>query len=253
MQLNFQTYGTGFPVLILHGLFGSLDNWQTVSRKLGETFQVFAVDLRNHGRSPHSDQINYDLMAEDIAEFMQTHGLPRAHVMGHSMGGKVAMLFALQHPERVAKLIVVDIAPKAYAPSHLSILAAMRSLDLSSFQNRNEIDAALAPNIPEPAVRQFLLKNVARTDTGAFKWKLNLPVIDQHYPELIRPIAAPHPFPGPTLFISGGQSDYILMSDHEPIKTLFPHAQFSIIPHSGHWVHAEAPQEFLKTVLNFIR
>jgi esterase len=253
MQLNFQTYGTGFPLLILHGLFGSLDNWHTISRRLGESCQVYALDLRNHGRSPHSEVLDYEVMAADIAEFMQTHGLARAHLLGHSLGGKVAMLFALRHPDRVEKLIVADMAPKAYPPSHLSILAALRALDLASFHNRNEIDAALVPGIPEPTVRQFLLKNVGRTESGGFAWKMNLAAIDKNYPQLIQAIESDQQFKGPALFISGGQSDYLQANDHDRITKLFPQAQFSTIPEAGHWLHAEAPEEFIKTIMNYLR
>jgi esterase len=253
MQLNFQTYGTGSPLLILHGLFGSLDNWHTISRSLGETWQVFALDLRNHGRSPHSDVLDYEVMVEDVAKFIETHGLRRAHLLGHSLGGKVAMLSALHHPELVEKLIVADMSPRAYPPSHLTILAALRGLDLGSFHSRNEIDAALSAQIPEPAVRQFLLKNVGRDEAGAFVWKMNLAAIDKNYPLLIRGISSDRAFEGPALFISGGQSDYIRPGDHDLITQLFPQAQFSTIAKAGHWLHAEAPQEFLKISSDFLR
>ncbi|MDB6112589.1 MAG: alpha/beta hydrolase [Pedosphaera sp.] len=253
MQLNFQTYGTGFPLLILHGLFGSLDNWNTVSRRLGETCQVFALDLRNHGRSPHSELLNYEVMAADVAEFMQTHDLRRAHLLGHSMGGKVAMRFALRYPDLVEKLIVADMSPKAYPPWHLSILAALKALDLAAFQNRNELDTALAPAIPEPAVRQFLLKNVTRNEQGKFEWKMNLAAIDQHYPQLIQAIESDQQFEGPALFLNGGQSDYLQPTDHDLVRKLFPQAQFSTIPNVGHWLHAEAPEEFIKAVASFTR
>lgn len=253
MQLNFQTFGTGFPLLILHGLFGSSDNWHTISRRLGREFQVFAVDLRNHGRSPHSVIMDYEVMAGDIAEFLQAHRLPQAHVLGHSLGGKVAMRFALRHPDQVARLIVADMAPRAYPPSHLPIFEALRSLDLASFHNRNEMDAALVSAIPEPSVRQFLLKNVTRTDTGAFGWKLNLPAIEANYPKLLQAIDDDAPFPGPVLFIRGGQSDYIQDTDHASILRLFPQASFKTLPNAGHWIHAEAPEEFFQLVTGFFK
>jgi esterase len=252
MQLNFQTHGTGFPILILHGLFGSLDNWHTVSRRLAEQFQVFTLDLRNHGRSPHSDIMNFDVMADDIEEFLQTHHLPKSHLLGHSLGGKVAMRFALRDPDRVARLIVADMAPRAYSPSHLGIFKALRSLDLGSFQNRNEMDQALAPQIPEASVRQFLLKNVGRTDGGTFTWKLNLPAIETNYPALLVALNAVRPFTGPALFIRGGKSDYIQDTDREIILELFPQARFETIQSAGHWLHAEATDEFVRLVTEFL-
>jgi esterase len=253
MQLHFQTYGTGFPVVILHGLFGSLDNWQTISRRLGEYFQVVAVDLRNHGRSPHSDVFNYEVMAEDLRELMQTQGLARVHLLGHSMGGKTAMEFAMRFPESADKLIVTDIAPKVYPPSHIPIFKALLALDLSSFHDRQEISNALAPAIPEPAVRQFLLKNLTRDDSGAFKWKLNLPAIYHNYDRLNQGLENGRTFAGPVLFIKGSRSEYIEDKDEPTIKALFPEAEITTIPESGHWVHADAPEQFLKAASDFLR
>lgn len=252
MQLNFQSYGTGFPLIILHGLFGSLDNWQTISTRLGEHFWVFAVDLRNHGRSPHSDEFNYEVMAEDLGEFMQVHGLARAHLLGHSMGGKTAMEFALRHPEMVEKLIVADMAPKAYPPSHIPIFEALLSMDLSGFRDRREIVDALAPSIPELAVRQFLLKNLTRDESGAFRWKLNLPTIYRNYDRLNQGIENGRNFDGSVMFIKGVRSEYIGEEDRELIKRLFPQAEIIAIPEAGHWVHADAPGAFLNAVLAFL-
>ncbi len=253
MQLNFHTYGTGFPIIILHGLFGSLDNWQTISRRLSEYFQVFAVDLRNHGRSPHSDVFNYKVMAEDLRELMQAQSLTRVHLLGHSMGGKTAMEFALSHPESVEKLIVVDIAPKVYPPSHIPIFKALLALDLSSCHDRQEVSNALAPAIPEPAVRQFLLKNLTRDDSGAFQWKLNLPVIYQNYDLLNHGLENGRTFAGPVSFIKGSRSEYIENKDEAAIMHLFPIAGTITIPESGHWVHADAPEQFLKVALDFLQ
>jgi esterase len=253
MQLYFQKFGAGFPLIILHGLFGSSDNWQPVARKLGEHFQIFAVDLRNHGRSPHDDAFNYEVMAGDLHEFMQTHSLEKIHLLGHSIGGKTAMHFALAHPGLLEKLIVVDIAPRAYPPLHTAIFDALLPLDLTRFQTRDEISRALAPSIPDPAVRQFLLKNIGRDESGAFRWKMNLPVIHRNYDSLNGPIQTNSTFAKPTLFIRGSQSDYILDSDHEMIIRVFPVAKIVTIPNAGHWVHADAPEEFLNTLSAFIR
>ncbi|MDB6066702.1 MAG: alpha/beta hydrolase [Pedosphaera sp.] len=253
MQLNFQTYGTGFPLIVLHGMFGSLDNWQPISRKLGESFQVFALDLRNHGRSPHSDAISYPLMAEDLREFMAAHNLSRAHVMGHSMGGKTAMQFALLHPEQVEKLVVVDIAPKAYPPWNMPIIEALLALDLRSFGHRPEIEAALAPAIPSLTLRQFLLKSLTRDESGAFVWKINLDALQRNYPLLNQRIGDGQTFAGPVLFIRGGRSEYIEETDRALIEAQFPHAEMTTIAGAGHWVHAEAPDEFVRIVKDFLR
>jgi esterase len=253
MQLNFQTTGIGPPLLVLHGLFGSLDNWAGISRQLAHSCQVFSLDLRNHGRSPHSDSFNYDLMADDILEFLESQHLRQTNLLGHSMGGKAAMLFALRHPDRAGKLIVADMAPKAYPPVHRPILDALGALDLASFERRNQVDAALAPAIPQTAVRQFLLKNLDTDNHGRLYWKLNLEAIARHYDELTFPIEGDRPFPGPALFIRGGRSDHVLDTDLDPIRRLFPQAQFVTIPDAGHWVHADAPDAFAQAVVDFLR
>jgi esterase len=253
MQLNFQRHGEGFPLIILHGLFGSLDNWQNIARNLGQSFQVFTVDLRNHGHSPHHDDFNYAIMIEDLREFMATQQLPRAHVMGHSMGGKTAMHFALRHPEQVEKLIVVDMAPRAYAPAHGPIFKALLALNLGSFRERSEIFDALAPAIPEIAMRQFLVKNVMRDEAGTFRWKMNLLVLHRNYDELNYAIQPDRSFDGPVLFIKGEQSDYLAESDVALIHKLFPRTNMKTVAQAGHWVHAEAPEELGKMVCNFLR
>jgi esterase len=253
VRLNFQAYGAGFPLVILHGLFGSLDNWRTLSHRLGDCYRVFVFDLRNHGGSPHSEVMNYEVMVEDVHEFLQIEGIPQAYVLGHSLGGKVAMGLALQHAVRVAKLIVVDMAPRGYAPWHRPILTALRGLDLAAFGSRNEMDAALAGAIPEPAVRQFLLKNVGRDETGAWAWKMNLQAIDANYERLIGPINAGRPYRGSALFIRGGKSDYVQDLDREFILRLFPRAKISTIVDAGHWVQVEAPEALLAAVDAFLR
>ncbi|MBI3798478.1 MAG: alpha/beta fold hydrolase, partial [Deltaproteobacteria bacterium] len=174
MPLHFESSGHGHPLLILHGLFGSLENWRTLSKVLSQSFQVFALDQRNHGHSPHSEVFNYRVMTEDLKEFLQHQGLSAIHLLGHSMGGKTAMQFALTYPEDVDKLIVVDIAPKAYPPGHDDIFAALFSLPVQDFRSRQEADAALAQHLPDLALRQFLLKNLEREATGGFHWRINL-------------------------------------------------------------------------------
>lgn len=252
--MNFQKYGTGFPLIILHGLFGSLDNWQTVARKLAEHFSVYVVDQRNHGASPHSEVFNYQVMGEDLLEFMDSHDLHKAHLLGHSMGGKTAMQFALSHPERTEKLIVADIAPKAYPPWHVPIFEALLSLDLSRYRSRKEIGDALASGIPEAQLRQFLLKNLATNPDGSYRWKINLKGIYANYDALSGELATGgRTFEGPTLFIRGEHSDYILDSDEVSIRQIFPKAQFSIIQNAAHWLHAEKPVEFTNVTISFLR
>jgi pimeloyl-ACP methyl ester carboxylesterase len=252
MQLHFQTYGHGAPVLILHGLFGSLQNWQTISRRLGTHFQVFALDQRNHGASPHSAEMNYRVMVEDLLEFLESQHLNRASLIGHSMGGKTAMMFSLLYPERVDKLIGADIAPRGYPPHHQQILEALMGLNLSSFRSRGEIDAALATAIPEIAVRQFLLKNLAHEPNGGFSWKLNLPAIQANYSRLNEAMPNDHSFDRPALFLRGEASDYIRDSDWPLLQQLFPRAELVTLPAAGHWLHVDAAEKFLAAVQKFL-
>ena len=253
MQLHFQAYGHGQPLILLHGLLGSLENWHSISQKLAADFQVFAVDQRNHGRSPHAADMSYELMAQDLKLSLANQGLAPIHLLGHSMGGKTAMEFALTHPELVAKLIVVDIAPRAYPPYHRQILDAISSLDLSSCKNRHEMDAQLAQTIPDLRLRQFLLKNVKRDAAGVFHWQINLPAIDANYPRLNEALANRQTFAKPALFIRGERSDYIRNEDINLILTLFPAAEYSEIAGAGHWVHVDAPETFLRKVREFLQ
>jgi pimeloyl-ACP methyl ester carboxylesterase len=253
MRLHFKASGQGRPVILLHGLFGSADNWHSIALRLAEEFQVFALDQRNHGQSPHSDEMNYPLMAADVDQFMAAHGLEKAFVIGHSMGGKTAMQFALQFLQRVEKLVVADMAPRTYAPAHDKIFAALLALDLKSFSTRQEIENALAPEIPNLILRRFLLKNLGRNSTGEFFWKINLRGLAENYLSLGEPISAWTPFAGPALFIRGEKSNYINWADEPLIRELFPRSEIQTIAGAGHWVHADQPEEFLRLVLNFIR
>jgi esterase len=253
MQLHFQSYGKGQPLIILHGLFGSLENWHSISQKLAEDFLVFAVDQRNHGRSPHALEMSYQLMAQDLEEFLATQQLGAVYLLGHSMGGKAAMRFTLNYPDQVEKLIVADIAPRAYPPHHSEILAALRSLDPPSFTSRKEMETRLANSIPDLATRQFLLKNVKRDSTGTFYWQMNLAAIDRNYARLNEALSGQPPFEKPTLFIRGERSDYIRDEDLASIRKLFPRAELHEIPGAGHWVHADAPETFLRKVREFLK
>jgi len=252
MKLFFQEYGEGFPIVILHGLFGSLDNWHSVARRFSGEFRVFAVDQRNHGRSPHSETFNYDVMTEDLRIFLTSHDIDETHLVGHSMGGKTAMQFALTHPTMVRKLVVVDISPRSYPPNHDHIFDALSNLDLKRYESRQQIDEDLEREISSPVVRQFLMKNLHRDEANSFLWKMNLPAIRRHYEKVNAPIESERPFEGEALFIRGTGGDYITETDFPQIKRLFPKANVAEVE-SGHWIHAEAPEEFQKIVLDFLR
>ncbi len=251
MNLYYQTYGDGFPLIVLHGLFGMLDNWHNVSKMLGERFHVLTVDQRNHGRSPHSPNLNYGVMADDIRDFMAQHRIPSSFLLGHSMGGKVAMTAALRYPHLVEKLVVIDIAPRSYSSYHDSILEALTSLQLNTFTFRQSIDQALSNTIPDLPVRQFLMKNLTRNDDGTFRWKMNLPVILSSYGEITKAIDGTTPFIKPTLFVRSVKSSYVSEQDKPEMKRLFPFS--SIVDfQTGHWVHAEAPEQLTKMVTSFL-
>jgi esterase len=251
MILNYQEYGSGRPLIILHGLLGSLDNWHALGKRLGSAFMVLAVDQRNHGRSPHSDVFTYAAMADDVLELLDHRRITSAHVLGHSMGGKTAMQLALSRPDRVDKLVVVDIAPRAYPRLHDEILDALMLIDLPAFDSRQQVDDELSKKIPDFAVRQFLMKNLARTSAGGFIWKANLPAIYANYAGIAQEISSPRPFPNPTLFIKSNRSGYVLDSDAPSIKSLFPRGQITGVD-AGHWIHAEAPDLFYDIVLRFL-
>ena len=252
MQLHFKQLGHGEPLVLLHGLFGSGDNWFGVAPKLAEKFHVFAPDLRNHGHSPHHVEMDYPLMAADVEKFFAAQKIESAHVIGHSMGGKVAMQFALDFPARVKKLVVVDMAPRAYARTHDKIFAALLAVDLKTFQTRQQIEDALAPEIPSLNLRRFLLKNLGRDDHGKFIWKMNLRGVADNYSRLGEVLSAGNRFDKPALFIRGGKSDYINAADETAIHGHFPAAKIQTIAAANHWVHADAPEEFVRLVLDFL-
>ena len=252
MQLHYQSFGQGRPLIILHGLFGSSTNWNTLSKALAAHYRVLAVDQRNHGGSPHTDDLSYALLAEDLREFMQQQGLATAYLLGHSMGGKTAMEFALRYPAAVERLIVVDIAPRPYPPHHDEILDALCDLDLAAYRSRSELDAALAGRIPDLTTRQFLLTNATRDESGGFRWKLNLPALERNYDQIVGGVTTGRSFAGPALFVRGERSDYVQPSDEPEIRALFPQASIVTVADAGHWVHAEAPAEFARLVREFL-
>lgn len=245
------------PLVILHGLFGTLDNWQTLARRWADEagLRVISVDLRNHGRSFHAPEHSYALLAQDVLALFDHLALDPAHLtlMGHSMGGKVAMTLALGYPARLAQLLVVDIAPRFSDMEHQDdIIAGLQAVDLGIIQSRQQAEAALAARIPQPGVRQFLLKNLYRRDDNSFAWRINLPALVANLAAVGQEIASARPFEKPALFIRGGKSDYITADDKlHGIPALFPNSQVATVPDAGHWVHAEKPDEVFGLVQNF--
>lgn len=252
-MLNHKTYGEGPAFVILHGLFGMLDNWKTLAGRWAENYQLILVDLRNHGRSPHEDDMDYDLMAQDVAELLEELGIDECILLGHSMGGKVAMQTALTYPELVSRLIVVDIAPRRYRAGHDTIFAALEALDPATVTDRKDAARQMAAHVADPGIQLFLLKNLARNPAGGYKWRMNLAAIKAAYPTIIGPVGnAGDEFPNPTLFLRGGKSGYVQDDDMELINVLFPAAQLATVDGAGHWVHAEKPAELKMVVDEFL-
>ncbi|MEM9837490.1 MAG: alpha/beta fold hydrolase [Bacteroidota bacterium] len=252
MQLNFKTLGQGPPLVILHGLFGTLDNWQTLAKRWANDFTVYLVDQRNHGKSPHVATHNYPAMAEDLAAFLEQEWIHECYLLGHSMGGKTAMKFAMDYPDQVEKLVVVDMTPKKYPAGHNKIFAAMFSLDLANLSSRSEATEQLSAQLDDPGVVQFLLKNLSRIPGGGFRWKMNLDVLYRDYEEILKPIDG-EPFMGDSLFINGGKSDYVQASDLPLIQAYFSAAALVTVAEAGHWVHAEKPDQLYSIVSDFLR
>jgi esterase len=244
--------GEGIPVIILHGLFGSSDNLARVAIELEKSYQVVRVDLRNHGNSFHDDEMNYALMVEDVKRSMDDLEIDRAHFLGHSMGGKVAMTFALSYPDKVLKLIIADIAPVQYLPHHQAILKGLTSLPLELVTNRKEADAYLKTYIEEEGIRQFLLKSLDFSKKDIPAWKFNLSAILKNYENILSGNYPEKQFKHDTLFIAGGKSDYIRPEYKQKTMQLFPKAQLKIIPDTSHWLHAEKPRIFISICQRFL-
>jgi len=253
VELAAAEYGAGPPLAILHGLFGCGRNWRSVAQHLAARHRVLTFDLRNHGASPWADGMSYDEMVEDLRASFRARGLDHAVLLGHSMGGKIAMLMALLYPDEVDRLVIVDIAPAANPPNLLAYIRAMRAVDLRDVTQRAEVDVALARAVPDPAERAFLLQNLM-IDENAARWRLNLQAIERGFPQIVGfpDLSAGTAYPGPALFVAGARSNYI-QPEHEPaIRRLFPQARITRIEGAGHWVHAEQPQAFLQTVDPFL-
>jgi pimeloyl-ACP methyl ester carboxylesterase len=252
VRLAYETYGDGEPVVVMHGLFGSARNWRTVAERLGDGYRVYAVDLRNHGRSPWTEDMDYGLLAEDLAAFLDDRGLERAALIGHSLGGKTAMTLALEDPGRVDRLVVVDIAPVPYQESLLNYVDAAADVQLDGVARRAEVDEDLSGLIPDPWIRQFILMNL-EPDDGGLRWRINLAALQRAATPLtdFRPRRR-QPFAGPALFVAGGRSGYIRRSYEPTIRELFPKAEIVEVADAGHEVHAEQPERFIEAVRGFL-
>jgi esterase len=264
MELFYRKEGTGSPLVIVHGLYGSSDNWVNIGKHLAEKHTVYMVDLRNHGRSPFSNSHTFNDMRNDLVEFFEKHNIEKATLLGHSMGGKAAMWFALDFPEKVEKLVIADIAPKDYFLLkedsqfylHQNILLAMMEIDFSKIKSRNDVDDFMAQKIDDVNIRQFLLKNVAKDKMNhQYKWRVNAGVLYDHLDEIVSgvnknwfedriPITS-----YPVIFIRGMKSKYILPEDEPMIKEIYPDSRIIDIPDAGHWLHAEQPELFMKAVM----
>ena len=250
MQLNYQSLGQGQPIILLHGLFGSANNWSTIAKHFAQTHQVISVDLRNHGKSPHHESQTYNDMADDLIALCNALNLDSIHLLGHSLGGKVAMQFATNHPERMDKLIVVDMAIRTYADVHTYLIDSMMAVDLTTVRSRSEVDQLLSHSIDNVKVRQFLLMNLVKSN-GNFQWRINLPALKANYPLIRQAVCESAHYEKPCLFIRGTRSNYVRDDDLEHIKTHFTQAQFASLP-AGHWVHAEQSQAFIALVEQFL-
>ena len=255
MRLNFKKSGEGEPLIILHGLFGSLDNWVTAAKRFSEKFTVYLVDQRNHGHSPHDEVLNYDAMSSDLEELISSESRAKVNLIGHSMGGKTAMFYSVYNPDKVKSLIVVDISPKYYSVHHKEIIDALFSLDLKNISNRSEAVEQLEIKIPDLPTRQFLLKNLHWKKSGAkevFQWRFNLNTISKNIEKIGEGLPENAIFNGKTLFLKGENSNYITAEDEEIILHHFPKAKIKVIDGAGHWIHAEKPDEFFDAVLEFL-
>jgi esterase len=254
MKLFFRRFGQGDPLVILHGLFGLSDNWVTIGKRLARDFEVYIPDLRNHGQSPHSSVFNFSALVEDLIEFTEDNGLKDIILIGHSLGGITSMHTALQNPSLVKKLIVVDISLRKYRnwEDHQLLINAMKNVDFSSVDKRSDVETQLLKTIKSPKLCQFLLKNVYWRNKGRLDWRLNLDALNENLPLNNEGYPEDKQFMRPVLFIRGELSDYILDEDLEEIYKKFPRAELSTVPNATHWVHSDAPEEFLEIVRGFL-
>ena len=253
--LHSKIYGenqSGIPLLVFHGLFGMLDNWGSFGKEMGEFFPVHLIDLRNHGKSFHSPEMSHDDLAHDILHYMEFHKLDKINLLGHSLGGKAVMQFAIKYPIKVDKLIVVDISPKAYPPHHQGILKALQSIDFETQTTRQEVEDVMCDHIPDKSVVLYLTKNLYWTEDKKLNWRFNLETLADKYTEFVSNAVKYGVFAGETLFISGEKSNYILPQDEFQIKQQFPYSSIVTIKNAGHWVQAENPTDFNEVVKDFL-
>lgn len=254
MKLFYRQMGEGQPVIILHGIFGISDNWVTIGRRIAEEFEVFILDQRNHGQSPHSSTFNYYSLVDDLYEFIEDHQLVNPIIIGHSMGGKVAMNFALDNPAKVDKLIVVDISLRHYSArqEHMEIVRAMLSVNFDHVTSRNEVEELISASVKSPRIRMFIMKNLYRIGKNRLSWRLNVKDIYENIENVFEGISSPYTFEKPALFVKGGNSDYIIEEDIDSILKNFPLAQFKTIEGASHWVHADKPDELCAIFSEFL-
>lgn len=239
-------------LLIFHGLFGQSDNWATLAKRYAEKFTVHTIDLRNHGRSFHSDEMSFSVMTQDILNYLNHHKIQSCYLIGHSLGGRSVIDFSFTYPEKVEKLIVVDMAPKAYPPHHQGILKALNSVDFHQIEKRSDVEDVLKQYIPDVGTRQFLLKNVYHADNGKYAFRFNLKTLTDSYGEMVGTDLIHEVFDKPTLFLRGDKSNYILDEDFDMIHRHFPQAEIQTVSNSGHWIHAENPVEFYEKTVKFL-
>jgi len=253
MKLNYKREGdtSNEPLLIVHGLFGSLDNWQTLGKKFSETYDAILVDQRNHGHSPHSEEFNYDVMAEDLHELIQDLKLTKVNIIGHSMGGKATMRLAQLYPDDICKMIIVDIGPKGYPMHHDFILEGMNAIDFDFIKSRKEADKVISNYITDKGIKMFLLKNLYWREKGELAWRINLPVLEKTLPDIISQLPSDE-VEIDTLFLRGEKSNYIVEDDFQEIFNQFPNSDIETIYNAGHWVHAENPFDFYNLVIEFL-
>lgn len=254
MVLHSRIEGEGKPLLIIHGYLGMSDNWKTLSGRYADAgFRVHAIDMRNHGKSFHSDEFTYEAMVSDLVEYCKANNITRTDIIGHSMGGKAAMFFAAAHPEMVGRLVVADIGPKYYDPHHQDIMAGLNAIDFSVKPERNDVEEILKGYIEDFGTRQFLMKNLYWKEPGQLAYRFNLAVFNEKIDNIGQALPTDAKFDGPTLFLRGDRSNYIKDEDFNLIKTHFPQAEIKDIKNSGHWLHAENPQDFLQETLAFLK
>ncbi|MCB9189835.1 MAG: alpha/beta fold hydrolase [Flavobacteriales bacterium] len=252
MKLNYKREGEGAPLIIIHGLFGNLDNWQTLGKKFAENFDTILIDQRNHGHSGHSEDFDYDFMALDLIELIEDLKLSHVNVIGHSMGGKTVMRAAQIRPDLFEKIVVVDIGPKGYPMHHDTILEGLHAIDFDKVKSRGQANKVISAYIEDEGVKQFLLKNLYWKEKGVLDWRINLPVITNNMDKIIAQLPSDE-VNTPTLFIRGEKSNYIIEDDYTDIFMQFPNSDIETIYNAGHWIHAENPFDFYNLVMDFLK